>query len=83
VALTDIYTLLRDKAEIRLHRNKHLLTGSQHGTVGDMHSMYMVGENAAFYKLSEAHVKAAKGPTLCFEIYIDQVAICVSVFCYL
>jgi hypothetical protein len=82
VALTDIYTLLRDKAKIHLHRNKRLLTGSQHGTVGDTHNMYMLGENVAFYKPSEAHIKAAKGPTLCFEIYIDQVAVCVSVFCY-
>jgi len=83
VALTDIYILLRDKAEIRLHRNKRLLMGSQHGTVSDTHSMYMVGENATFYKPSEACVKVAKGPTMCFEIYIDQVAVCVSVFCYL
>jgi hypothetical protein len=77
-----IYTLHRDEAEIRLHGNKRLLTGSQLGTVGDTYNMYMVGENAAFYKPSEARIKAAKGPTLCFEIYIDQVAVCVSVFCY-
>ena len=43
--------------------------------VGDMYTKYMTSENAGFYQPNDACVKAAKGPTLFLELYINKVAV--------
>lgn len=66
---------LRVEVEFRFANNKVFLPGTQNGTVGDTYTKYMTGENAGFYQPSDARVKAAKGPTLFLELYINKVAV--------
>ncbi|KAF8056186.1 kinase-like domain-containing protein [Lyophyllum atratum] len=67
-------SLIRQEVEFRFANNKVFLPGTQNATVGETYTRYMTGEHAVFYQSSDARAKAAKGPTLFLELYINKVA---------